>query len=119
MLHLLGHSVSLIRPVNGHQLHVLAKIKCKFKFGSILWQYVSNMDIGSLHPLYASGTMLNSFLHVCYLDLAAFNTLSAVVKYCFQNVGIWYVKYLIDTFCVYVFVLCVLVVVFGAEHLIW
>ena len=36
MLHLLGHSVSLIIAVNGDQLHVLAKIKCKFEFGSIL-----------------------------------------------------------------------------------
>ena len=39
--------------------------------------------------------------------------------YHFQNVDIQYVKRLIHTFCVYVFVLCVLVVLFiGTRHLI-
>ena len=36
----------------------------------------------------------------------------------FHNVGIQYVRYLIHTFCVYVFELCVLVVLFGTWHLI-
>ena len=83
MLHLLGHSVSMITPVNGDQLHALAKIKCKFEFVSILWQYVSNRDIGSLHSVHASGTMLNSCLCVSYLGLFAFETVSTVVKYHF------------------------------------
>ena len=80
MLHLLGHSVSMISPVNGDQLHILAKIKCKFEFGSILWQYVSNRDIGSLHSLHARGTILISCLFVSYLGLFAYETLSTVVK---------------------------------------
>ena len=83
MLHLLGHSVSMISSVNGDQLHVLAKIKCIFEFGRILWQYVSNRDIGSLHLLHAIGTMLNSCLCVSYLGLFLFETVSTVVKYHF------------------------------------
>ena len=55
---------------------------------------------------YASGSMLNSCMCVRYLDLFLFETLSTVVKY------------LIHTFCVYVFILCVLVVLFGAGYLI-
>ena len=35
----------------------------------------------------------------------------------YHNVGIQYVKYLIHTFCVYVSVLCVLVVLLGSGHL--
>ena len=62
------HSVSLIIPVNGDQLHILAKINAKFEFGSTLascfkwghWQFPFTV---------ASGTMLNSCLHVGYLGL--------------------------------------------------
>ena len=65
MLHLLCHSVSLISPVNDDWLHVLAKIKCKFKFGGILWHL---FQIGTLAVPFnvASGTMLNS-CPVCWL----------------------------------------------------
>ena len=45
----------------------MAKIKCKFGFGSILGQFVSNRDIGSLHLVHASGTMLNSCQCIGYL----------------------------------------------------
>ena len=45
----------------------MAKIKCKFEFGSIHGQFVSNRDIGSLHLVHASGTMLNSCQCIGYL----------------------------------------------------
>ena len=44
----------------------MAKIKCKFGV-AFLGQFVSNRDIGSLHLVHASGTMLNSCLCVSYL----------------------------------------------------
>ena len=85
-------------------LHILAKIKSNLNLVTFV-VFVSNRDIGSLDSLYASGTMLNSCLF-------AFEAISTVVKYHFQNVGIQYVKYQIHTFCVYVFVLCVLMLLF-------
>ena len=45
----------------------MAKIKCKFGFGSNFGQFVSNRDIGSLHLVHASGTMLNNCLCISYL----------------------------------------------------
>ena len=48
-------------------MHEMAKIKCKFGFGSNFGQFVSNRDIGSLHLVHASGTMLNNCLCISYL----------------------------------------------------
>ena len=90
----------------------MAKIKCKFGFGSIFGQFVSNRDIGSLHLVHASGTMLNNCLCISYFGWSvAFGTTCTVVTFsqCWHTV---HAKYLIHTFCVYVFVLCVLVVLF-------
>ena len=66
MLHLLGHSVSMISPINGDQLKYWPKSNANLNLVPFLWQYVSNMDIGSLHSLHASGTMLNSCLCASY-----------------------------------------------------
>ena len=41
--------------------------KSNANLGSILGQFVSNRDIGSLHLVHASGTMLNNCLCISYL----------------------------------------------------
>ena len=41
--------------------------KSNANLGSILGKFVSNRDIGSLHLVHASGTMLNSCLCISYL----------------------------------------------------
>ena len=91
--------------------------KSNANFGSILGQFVSNRDIGSLHLVHASGTMLNSCLCISYLG-GLVHLGPHVLWSHFQNVDTQYAKWLIHTFWVYVFVLCVLVVLFfGTGHL--
>ena len=60
-------------------------------------------------------------LPVCQLfgSILALQTLSIACHKSFHNVGIQYVKYLINTVCMYVFVLCVLVVLFRYWALEW
>ena len=41
--------------------------KSNANLGSILEQFVSNRDIGSLHLVQASGTMFNNCLYTSYL----------------------------------------------------
>ena len=41
--------------------------KSNANLGSILGQFVSNRDIGSLHLVHASGTMLNNYLCISHL----------------------------------------------------
>ena len=57
----------------------------QFEFGSILWQFVSNRNIGSLHLLHTSGTMLNSCLCISYLGLLHLRLVSIVVKITFSE----------------------------------
>ena len=91
--------------------------KSNANLGSILGQFVSNRDIGSLHLVHASGTMLNSCLCISYLGGLVHSGPHVLWSH-FQNVDTQYAKWLIHTFWVYVFVLCVLVVLFfGTGHL--
>ena len=47
---------------------------------AFLSQHVSNRDIGSLHSLHASGTVVNSCMCAGYLGLFAFETIITIVK---------------------------------------
>ena len=85
---------------------------------AFLGQFVSNRDIGSLHLVHASGTMLNNCLCISYLG-GLLHLGPHVLWSHFHNVGIQHIKYLIHTFCVYVFVLYVLVVLFRHGALEW
>ena len=66
-----------------------------------------------LHLLYAFKTMLSSCHCGSYLSLLCITDHKYLdVKYHLHNVGIQDVIYLIHTFCVYVLLLCVLLVLF-------
>ena len=54
--------------------------KCSLDLVSFLRKFVSDRDIGSLHLVHASGTVLNSCLCISYLGLLHFETISTVVK---------------------------------------
>ena len=60
-----------------------------------------------LHSLYAIKTMISSCQCVSCLDLVCIMDLRYIMsKIHFQNIGILYVKYLTQIFCVCMFVLC-------------
>ena len=48
---------------------------------AFMWQFVSNREIGSLHLLHASGTMLNNCLCISNLGLLHLGYLSAYRHY--------------------------------------
>ena len=96
---------------------MLAKIKCKFEFGSIFVAICFKQ--GHRQPAFTACQWYYVKQLPVLFGSVAFETISAVVMYQFQNVYTHYVKWLIHTFWVYVFVLCVLVVLFLALGINW